>query len=144
MGNSSEPVVDAMQAALAGEHAAVYAYGVIGGRLDYGSNDQELATRLHSAHRSRRDELTDLLTAAGAKPAGAEPAYDLPGDIETAEDARPLGQQVEDRCTVLSAGIVAVATGTVRSFAVTAQSESAVALLEWGGAPTALPGVERP
>lgn len=141
---TADPVIDAMQDALAGEHAAEYAYGVIGGRLDYGTSDQELATRLYAEHRDRRDELMRLLTDAGANPVGADPAYELPVDVQSAADAQRLGQQVEDRCSVLYAGVVATATGGARSFAVDALTASAVAGLEWGAPPVALPGVQRP
>ena len=141
---SGDAIVDALQDALAGEHAAVYAYGVIGGRLDYGTRYQELAARQHSDHRGRRDELTRLVADAGADPVGAEASYDLPVDVTSDADAQRLGQQIEDRCSVLYAGIVATATGGPRSFAVDALQASAVAGLEWGAPPVALPGVQQP
>lgn len=140
----SDPVVDGLQDMLAGEHAAVYAYGVIGGRLDYGTRYQELATTLYARHRDLRDELADRIAAAGAEPVGTEPAYELPVRVDSDTDAQRLGQQVEGRCTVLYAGVVAVASGDVRVLAVDALGDAAVAALEWGAPPAALPGVERP
>ncbi|MDN5853981.1 MAG: ferritin-like domain-containing protein [Actinomycetia bacterium] len=140
----SKPVTDAMQDALAGEHAAAYAYSVIGGRLDYGTTYQELAARHFRDHRARRDALIALLGDAGADPVGADPAYELPVAVESDSDAQRVGQQVEDRCSVLYAGIVATATGQPRRFGVTALGEAAVAGLEWGAPPVALPGVESP
>lgn len=137
-------MIDAMQDALAGEHAAAYAYTVIGGRLDYATLYQELATRHFDVHRSRRDALTGFLLDAGVDPVGAEPAYDLPIAVESDDDAKRVGQQVEDRCAVLYAGIVATASGDPREFAVTALGGAAVAGLEWGSPAVALPGVERP
>ena len=140
----SDPVTDAMQDALAGEHAAVYAYSVIGGRLDYGTQYQELAARHFRDHRARRDAVIGFLRDAGANPVGAETAYDLPSDVDSERAAQRVGQQVEDRCSVLYAGVVATASGDPRSFAVTALGDCAVAGLEWGGSPVALPGVESP
>ncbi|MGH3357915.1 MAG: ferritin-like domain-containing protein [Nocardioidaceae bacterium] len=140
----SDPVVDALQDMLAGEHAAVYAYGVIGGRLDYGTRYQELATDQHGAHRERRDDLIDRIADAGAEPVGAEAAYDLPVEVGSDSDAERIGQQVEDRCAVLYAAVVAVAAGEVRTLAVTALGEAAVAAVRWGAPSTALPGVEQP
>jgi len=138
----SDPVTEAMQDALAGEHAAVYAYGVVGGRLDYGTKYQKLATRHFDDHRARRDALIAFLRRAGATPVGAEPTYQLPTGIGSEKDAQRVAQRVEDRCSVLYAGLVATASGEPRTFAVTALGESAVAGLEWGAQPGALPGVE--
>ena len=140
----SDPVTAAMQDALAGEHAAEYAYSVIGGRLDSGTTYQELAARHFREHRTRRDALIALLRDAGAEPVGAEPAYKLPIAVDSDSDAKRVGQQVEDRCTVLYAAIVATAQDAPRRFAVTALGEAAVAGLEWGASAVALPGVEAP
>ncbi|UYM04477.1 ferritin-like domain-containing protein [Solicola gregarius] len=141
---SAGTVVEALQDALAGEHAAVYAYGVIGGRLDYGTRYQDLATGLYADHRDRRDALTQYVADAGAEPVAAEAAYELPVAVESDTDAQRLGQQLEDRCSVLYAGVVATATGGPRSFAVEALGGSALAGVEWGAPSTALPGVEQP
>lgn len=140
----SDPVVGAMQEMLAGEHAAVYAYGVVGGRLDYGTRYQELATTLYERHRDLRDKLVDRITEAGAEPVGTEPAYDLPVRVDSDDAAQRLGQQIEDRCSVLYAGVVAVADEDVRALAISALSKAAVAGVEWGAPSTALPGVEQP
>lgn len=140
----SGAVVDAMQDALAGEHAAIYAYGVVGGRLDYGTDDQQLATEQYTAHRSRRDQLAGFVSEAGAEPVGTEPAYELPIDVDETDAPQRIGQQVEDRCSVLYAGVVAVATGEIRSAAITALGEAAVAGIKWDAPSAALPGVERP
>lgn len=133
-----------MQNTLAGEHAALYAYGVIGGRLGFGTKYQELASRHFRDHRDRRDSLIGFLRDAGEKPVGAEPAYDLPVAVESGRDAQRIGQQVEDRCTVLYAGVVATTTGDPRRFAVEALGAAALAGLEWGAEPVALPGVGSP
>ena len=52
--------LQALQQTLAGEHAAVYVYGVLGGRVS-SSEQPDLARRLSSAyavHRGRRDTRT--------------------------------------------------------------------------------------
>ncbi|MYS45182.1 DUF4439 domain-containing protein, partial [Streptomyces sp. SID5998] len=46
----------AAQAALAAEHAAVYGYGVVGGRI--GRERRAEARTAYDAHRARRDALT--------------------------------------------------------------------------------------
>lgn len=57
---------EALQAALAGEHAAMYGVGVAGGKLS-GARFRA-ATTLYEQHRRRRDTLTDLLLEFGETP----------------------------------------------------------------------------
>ncbi|WP_159061405.1 DUF4439 domain-containing protein, partial [Streptomyces europaeiscabiei] len=45
----------AVQAALGAEHAAVYGYGVVGGKI--GETRQREAREAYDAHRARRDAL---------------------------------------------------------------------------------------
>src|SRR6187549_2657296 len=71
-----EAAIAALQAVLAGEHAAVWSYGVLGPRAGEGRED--LARSLLLAHATTRDDLRALLVGAGAIPVAAEPAYALP------------------------------------------------------------------
>ncbi len=87
---------DALEAALAGEHAAVYAYGVVGARLQ-GHPDERQARSGYDAHRQRRSTITRMLSDAGATPAPAAAAYDLGGPVLTAAAARTLAAGVETR-----------------------------------------------
>jgi hypothetical protein len=141
---AEQPVLDAAQLVLAGEHAAVYAYGVMGGRSP--ALAAGLATRNFVVHRARRDALTTSIRAGGADPVAAEPGYALPVDVAAAAPARQLGQQVEDRCSVLYAALVAAAPASTqpRQQAVTALSDAGLRLLDWGGQAAALPGVQLP
>ncbi len=139
-----ESVLEATQLVLAGEHAAVYAYGVMGGRSP--AVEAELATRGFVVHRARRDALTTSVREAGAEPVVAEPGYALPVDVVAPAPARRVGEQIEDRCSVLYATLVAAAPAstTTRQQAVTALSDAGVRLLTWGGEAAALPGVQLP
>ncbi|WP_159057426.1 DUF4439 domain-containing protein, partial [Streptomyces scabiei] len=49
----------AVQAALAAEHAAVYGYGVVGGKI--GQARQGEARSAYDAHRARRDRLVRVV-----------------------------------------------------------------------------------
>lgn len=139
-----ESLLDATQLVLAGEHAAVYAYGVLGGRSP--TAEAGLATRNFVVHRARRDALTTSVREAAGEPVVAEPGYTLPVDVVAAASARRVGQQVEDRCSVLYATLVAAAPASTRTRqqAVTALSDAALRLLAWGGQAAALPGVQLP
>src|SRR2546430_799366 len=65
--------------ALRGEHAAIYAYGVLGAHLD--TTTVQLAVLAESAHRARRDALMQRLTGKDTTPPPAQPAYALPAPV---------------------------------------------------------------
>jgi hypothetical protein len=140
---ADEASLIAAQQVLAGEHAAVYAYGVLGGR---DTSEADRAARDYLVHRARRDAVTAALRVVGEEPVAAEPAYELPGQVGSVASVRRVGQLVEDRCSVLYAAFVAAAAASSpdREQAVTALGDAAVRLLDWGGRASALPGVQAP
>lgn len=133
----------ALQRMLAGEHAAVYGYGVLGGRLTPRTALQAAASEAYVEHRTRRDDLVALLRSQDAEPVAARAGYALPTSVDTPEHARQVARLVEDRCSVLYAEVVATSTGTTRAYAVDALIDAATRGLDWGAAPVALPGVAR-
>ena len=141
MTTAADPAVAALQAALAGEHAAVYGYSVIGGRLDGDSAVVRLAIEAHDQHRSVRDALVEALLGRGEAPVPTEPGYELPAPVDGAGAARALARRVEDRCGVLHAALVATAEGGERRLAAQALLDCAVRGLRWGASPQAFPGV---
>lgn len=68
--------VERLGKALAGEHAAVFAYGLIGARTTGALRAR--ATRAFDAHRARRDQLRGFISGRGGKPAEPEASYSLP------------------------------------------------------------------
>jgi hypothetical protein len=133
--------IAALQAALAGEHAAIYGYSVIGGRFDADSGVVRLAIEAHSEHRAVRDALVEALLGREESPVPTEPGYELPAPVDGAGAARALARQVEDRCGVLHAAVIATAEGAERLLAARALLDGAVRGLRWGAPPTAFPGV---
>jgi hypothetical protein len=130
---------DALQAAIAGEHAALYGVGVAGGKLSGGQF--RAATTAYEQHRKRRDQLADLLVDAGETPVAAEPAYDLPQAVTNAATASALILLIERRLAAVYGDLVESAEqDKVRTFAVQALIATAQAQLGWGGTPTAFPG----
>jgi hypothetical protein len=69
-------VIDALQAALAGEHAVIWGYGVVGAEVTAAQRPDVRAAE--QAHRSRRDQTADLLLSMAAVPTEAEAYYELP------------------------------------------------------------------
>ncbi|MGI8699458.1 MAG: ferritin-like domain-containing protein [Mycobacteriales bacterium] len=135
----------ALQAWLAGEHAAIYGYGVVGGRLPRPLRAAVVTAR--DAHRARRDGLQGLLAARGVDPVAAAPAYDLPQPARTPAEALRLAAGIEERLARASYAVVAAAdTGDLRRLAAGALQEQAVRASGWrsaaGTSPatTAFPG----
>jgi len=131
--------VEALQAALAGEHAALYGVGIAGGKLS-GARFRA-ATDSYEQHRINRDRLSQLLVAAGETPVAAEAAYDLPQAVTNAATAAALILLIERRLAAVYGDLVEAAEKpAIRSLAIAGLLAAATAQLDWGGAPVALPG----
>ena len=135
MSGSVPSETPALQSMLAAEHAAVYAYGVVGGILGATSSE---AAAAYAAHRGRRDQLTAMI-GQGAVP--AEPVYALPFEVSRPPQARRLAVRVEQRCAAAYAASVAQTTGKRRLYAARALTDCAVRGLAWGAEPEAFPGL---
>ncbi|WP_432485086.1 DUF4439 domain-containing protein [Kineococcus esterisolvens] len=128
--------VAALQSVLAGEHAAVWAYGLVAGRLGGAGRDAALAAA--AAHREARDALAATLRARGAQPVGAEAAYDAAAP--TPEAAVLLAVAVEERLAAVHADLAA-ASRDDRLLAAAGVVRAARAARNWGGTTTNLPGL---
>ncbi|WP_370088028.1 DUF4439 domain-containing protein [Streptacidiphilus sp. MAP12-16] len=129
----------ALQAALAAEDAAVYGYGVIGAQLDGDRRAQ--ADAAYQAHRSRRGALQQRISAAGAAPAAAAPAYELPAPVTDTGSAVRLAALIEDRISAVYANAVEATTGPLRSSVATSLRQAALDTLAWSGTGSAFPGL---
>jgi hypothetical protein len=129
----------AAQAALAAEHAAVYGYGVVGGRL--GSARRTDAAAAYAAHRARRDALTRTVGDLGGKPVAAAAAYALPFAVPDSAAAVRLAAELEDRIADVYSDLVRAAEGSLRRDAAGALREAAVRAVRWRGSSVAFPGL---
>jgi len=137
-------VVDVLQGCLEAEHAALYGYGVLGGRLvevAAGSSWQTLADVAYAEHRVRRDDLAELLVRNDAVPVAAEPAYATPFDITTLADCQRLARLIEARCSTIYADAVSRSLSELRELLARALSDCAVRETTWGQAVRAFPGL---
>ncbi len=135
---------EALQLALAGEHAAVYLYGVVGGRVSV-STHAALWQRVRTAyelHRSRRDQLVSMVRTAGAEPVAAEVGYALPNPAMTPVQLEQVALEVEQRCAAVYADMVGSTSGANRQWALDALEDAAVRLLGFGGRPEPFPGLD--
>lgn len=132
----------ALQDVLAAEHAAVYVYGVLGGRTS-ASQEPSLAATLRQAyadHVAARDALADRVAHAGGRPVGTAVAYRLPHGLDSPAGVRAAALGVERRCAAAYLSRVADVTGDDRRLFVTALGDAAVRELAFDSAPTPFPG----
>jgi hypothetical protein len=129
----------ALQAALRAEHAAVYGYGVVGGRIQEARRAEARAA--YDAHRARRDELARTIGDLGGTPDAAAAAYALPFPVPDSAAAVRLAADLEQRVAGVYADLVRASTGDRRGFAAGALREAAVRAVRWNGESVAFPGL---
>ncbi|MEU2967121.1 ferritin-like domain-containing protein [Streptomyces ardesiacus] len=139
MSKAEDGRLDALQAALAAEHAAVYGYGVVGGRI--GDDRRTEARAAYDAHRARRDALAREVRGLGGKPVAAAAGYALPFSVPDAAAAVRLAAELEDRVAGVYSDLVRAAEGAGRSTAAGALREAAVRAARWRGGSVAFPGL---
>jgi ferritin-like protein len=86
--------VEALSAALAAEHAAIFGYGVAGAYLT--GEARNLARQAEAEHRDRRDAVSVRIEAAGGQLVAAAPAYSLPVPVTDAASAMRLAVELEE------------------------------------------------
>jgi hypothetical protein len=131
--------LQALQAALAAEHAAVYGYGVAGAMLT--GAEQARAMTDWKAHQEARDTLQAMITKLGATPVAASAAYELPFTVRDARSARRLAAAIEEGVTQAYLGLVAVTNKTLRTFGALAMLPPADRAVAWRGSTVAFPGM---
>jgi len=138
---ASTAEIAAAQTSLAAEHAALWAYSVLGPRA---GSRRSLAELSFGLHRDARDALVEWLRAAGATPVVTRAGYRLPFALAGAGDAAALARRLEDGCGNAYAALVGVAQDLVlRGSAVSELATCARRRVSWGGVPQTFPGLPR-
>lgn len=135
--------LEALQSGLAAEHAAVYVYGVIGGRVSL-SSESTLSGKVRAAytlHRGRRDQLIAMVRAVDEVPVASEVSYQLPNRAKTPGQLSAAARELEQRCVAVYADLVGSTAGANRQWAIDALNDAAVRELGFGGSPEAFPGI---
>ncbi|RSN67973.1 DUF4439 domain-containing protein [Actinomadura sp. WAC 06369] len=122
-GRSGAP---ALQDVLAAEHAAVYGYGVLGGRL--AGELRATAKEMWDGHRSRRDALLSVMTA---DPVAAAPAYELPVRITDVRSAALLAAALEDGVVPGYVALAGASAPDLRVFAADGALRAAARAARW-------------
>lgn len=135
------PAGDALNRVLSAEHAAVYAYGVIGGKTSGALRRR--ATAGFDAHRARRDQLRTLVAQRGGTPAEPGPTYRLPFEVRKPADAVRLAVLVEQRMTTAYLELAADRDPALRRIAALAAQECATRAYGWQPEIGPFPGMDR-
>jgi len=134
--------IEALQAALAAEHAAVYVVGVLGAQASESRQPTLYAALAGSYrdHRRSRDQLSVLIAKNGADPVAAEVAYAVPAGLRTAAQLSDAALQVERRIVKTFGQLIESTTGAERRWALVALNSAAVRQMEFRGTPEMFPG----
>jgi hypothetical protein len=131
--------VPALQTALAGEHAAIYGYGVVGSHLRGSARTR--AQEAYDVHRARRDQLQQLIVERKATPVPASAAYRLPRPVLNAADATLLATELEERLAAVWVDAVGDLDGRLRELAGQVLQDVAVRAAGWRGGSVPFPGL---
>jgi hypothetical protein len=133
---------EALQATLAAENAAVFAYAELGGRVSASSSPvaADLLHRAYVTHRRRRDELRGLITSRGGEPTPPAAGYAVPDASRRAPQLLAVARSLEERAAESYAQLVASSVGDTRRWAVLALEDAAVRALGFGADAEAWPG----
>jgi hypothetical protein len=137
--SGSVMAVQALQAALAAEDAAIFGYGVAGAHLS--GNRKSAAEQDWTGHNEARDTLTAMISTLGAEPAAGQAFYRLPFQVNDAASAAKLAAYLEEGVTRAYLGMVAVSDQRLRTFGALAMQSSAERAAFWRGTTEAFPGL---
>ncbi len=124
----------ALAAALSGEYAAIYAYGVLGAHLT--GSGRSLALQSELAHRDLRDSLLDTL----AQPPEPEAVYGMPFAVTSQATAIAAAVDVEVKCAALWRAAVAAASPDQRKMPLAKLTDAALRAAAFRRAGGARPG----
>ena len=94
--SAAAALISALQQLLATEHAAVYGYGIVGGRLI--RSEETSASAALAAHENRRDAIIRMLHDSHAEPVAALPAYQPRTPVVDRRSALLLAIALEEDC----------------------------------------------
>lgn len=118
----------ALAAALAGEHAAIYGYGVLGARLD--DRTRDLALTAYERHRAQRGALQAAMRSRRLTPPATAAAYDI--TVANRAQAIALAERLEVGLGVLYRDLVGAGSDDrLRALAVKGLQSTAVQVVKW-------------
>lgn len=125
---------EALGAALDGEYAAIYAYGVLGPKLI--GTPRAMAQQYEAAHRAQRDNMLETMQS----PTAGQAMYALPFAVTDAPSAIALAVYVEARCARLWRAVVVASQGDARKPPLKVLTDTALRAAAFRRAGGAVPG----
>ncbi|MGQ0575105.1 MAG: ferritin-like domain-containing protein [Pseudonocardia sp.] len=125
-----DATIDALQGALATEHAALWSYALI---VAFLPPDQAAQARLDAdAHRELRSRVAQTVTDVGRRPVSAQPAYATPQPVTDALSGAALAAVAEADTTAAWRSILERTTyQELRQVAVTTMTASTLRHARW-------------
>lgn len=118
----------ALQAALAAEQVAVWAYDLVAA---YDTADAGVIGAIREGHLGRREATASLLVTGGSKAPPPAPSYSIPQPVTDAASARALSATVEADCAGAWRGVIgSTDNSALRDTALAGLSDSAVWLTQ--------------
>lgn len=128
-GPLGDDAIAALQTALAAEHGALWAYGLVAA---YDTKAASTVTSMVTSHQSIRDTAANLIVQGGATPVGPQPAYTSPKPVTDAASALALALTIESDCAdAWRAVIGSTDDSTLRGTALSALTDSAMRMVTW-------------
>lgn len=133
---------EAVQAALAVEHSAIYVLGALGGRTSASSSPAlaRALTEAYDDHVNAREALAAHVVAVGIEPVAPSAVYDLPDQIRSEAGIGAAALRLEQDTTATYLSLVPKATGDDRKLLIQLLCRTAARQLDLGAKPTAFPG----
>jgi hypothetical protein len=128
-GTLGADAIDALQTALAAEHAALWAYGLVAA---YNTEAASTVTTMVVNHQGARDTAANLIVQGGATPVGPHPAYTSPHPVTDAASAMDLALTIESDCAdAWRAVIGSTDDSTLRGTALSVLTDAAMRMVTW-------------
>ncbi|WP_262379890.1 ferritin-like domain-containing protein [Nonomuraea sp. PA05] len=137
---SSADDMEKLRKALAAEHAAVFAYGLLAARTS--GEVRRRMSAAYDAHRAQRDRLRTLITTRGGRPAEPDASYALPFFPSDAKLAVKLAVQLENGVAAAYLELVSARDVKVREHAAAVMQQAVTRAYSFKpDPPAAFPGM---
>lgn len=121
--------ITALQTALASEHAALWAYGLVAA---FDPAAGATVTQMVTSHQNTRDVAANLIVQGGATPVGPHAAYTSPKPVTNVASAIALALTIEGDCAdAWRAVIGSTDDSTLRGTALSALTDAAMRMVTW-------------
>jgi hypothetical protein len=128
-GELSKSALTALEAAMAAEHAALWAYGLVAA---YDPDVASTVSDMVAQHRQMRDTTANLIVQGGATPVGPEAAYTTPEPVSDKRSALQLALTIESNCAAAWRSVVGhTDDSTLRGTGLSALTDCAMRMVTW-------------